>query len=171
MRPYLEGIPEKRKIVMIRGYGDWSYPTICTYQTKAYEDEAIGVIEQYLDSLQEGGEYRRERYTFEVRTEDDGHHLFGYSDGRIHNDKRGIPLPKDKKKRVLIRIYDGKQSPPKLRSEFYDFEEQFSLAADLFLELERRSGGVSEIYFEVLSKEDHKLMYRYKDGVVYDRAK
>lgn len=170
MRSYLEGIPETRKIVMIRGYGDCSYPAICTYQSKAYEEEAIDVIEQYLDSLQEGGEYHRDRYTFEVRTEDDERHLFSYMGGRLYNDQRGVPEPKDAKKRVLIRIYDGKQNPPRLRSEFFDFEEQLELAAELFLELERRHGDVSGIYFEVLSKEENELMYRYRDGVVYDRA-
>ena len=84
---------KERTVVMIRGYGDIAYPTICTYQVKVYEDEAIGVIEQYLDSLPEDGEYRRERYTFEVRTGDDKRHLFRYSDGKVYDDKRGVRIP------------------------------------------------------------------------------
>jgi len=170
MKPYLEEIgSQKRKIVMVRGYGDIAYPTICTYLVKTYEDEAIEIIERYLDSLPEGGEYRRERYSFEIRTEDDSRHLFCYKDGRIYNDERGKPLPEDAKKRILIRIYDGKQSPPKLMNEFYDYEENLELAEELFLELEGRHRDVSEIYFEVFAKEENKLMYRYRNGVVYDR--
>ena len=86
MKNYLDGFcPEKRKVVMIRGYGDWGYPAMCTYQVKAYEDEAIGVIEAYLDSLPADSGYRRDRYGFEVRTENDGRHLFSYRDGKIYD--------------------------------------------------------------------------------------
>ncbi len=171
MKSYLEGCrPEKRTIVMIRGYGDWGYPAMCTYQVKAYEDEVIRVIEAYLDSLPADSDLRRDRYPFEIRTEDDGRHLFSYSDGRIYNDKRGEPLTKDAKKRILIRIYDGKQNPPKLMNEFYDYEEQLGLAAELFLELEGRHRDVSEIYFEVFSRDGDKLLYRYRNGAVYDRT-
>lgn len=76
----------------------------------------------------------------------------------------------EKRSTVMIRIYDGKQSLPKLRSEFRDYEENLDLAADLFLELERRRGDASGIYFEVFSKEGDKLLYRYRDGAVYDRT-
>lgn len=171
MRPYLEKADfQRRPVVVIRGYGYCDYPTMCSYQTKAYEDEAIKVIEQYLDSLPTGGELRRDRYDFEIRTGDDGRHLFSYKNGRIHNDKRGVPVPEDARRRILIRIYDGKQNPPRFMHEFYDFEEQLSMAAELFLELEGRHRDISEIYFEVFSREGDKLLYRYRNGVVYDKV-
>lgn len=86
MKPYLENCrPEMRKVVMIRGYGDWGYPAVCTYRTKAYEDEAIGVIEAYLDSLPADSGYVRERYEFEIRTEDDERHLYRYKNGVVYD--------------------------------------------------------------------------------------
>lgn len=67
------------EMVMIRGFGDCSSPNICTFQVKTEADNAINVIENFLDSQTE---YRRESYDFEVRTEDDSKHLYCYMDGK-----------------------------------------------------------------------------------------
>ena len=70
------------KNVLIRGYGDIGYPTICTYQVRAREAEAIAIIEEYLRTQTE---CKPERYLFEIRTEDDSRHLFSYRNDEIFN--------------------------------------------------------------------------------------
>ena len=69
------------KLVIIRGYGDYSHPTICTYYEKAKESEAINIIEDYLNIQTE---YKKQCYDFEIRTEDDTKHLYCYLDGKIY---------------------------------------------------------------------------------------
>ena len=59
-------------MVIIRGYGDIGYPWICTFYQEAAERDAVTVIEEFLQTLPDK---ERERYEFQVRTEDDLRHL------------------------------------------------------------------------------------------------
>ena len=74
------------KIVLIRGYGDYSYPNICTYRVLARSDQAIAVIEHYLSQQDV---YRKDTYDFQIRTEDDSRHLYCYQNGEVYQDERG----------------------------------------------------------------------------------
>ena len=67
--------------VVIRGYGDLSFPTYPTYKETVDEDKAIETIEEHLKTQTY---CRREVYDFDIRTEDDETYLYSYRDGKIY---------------------------------------------------------------------------------------
>ena len=76
--------------VVIRGYGDLSFPTYPTYKETVDEDKAIETIEEHLKTQtycrREVYDFdiRTEVYDFDIRTEDDETYLYSYRDGKIY---------------------------------------------------------------------------------------
>lgn len=65
--------------VVVRGYGDLSFPTYPTYKVTVDEEKVIETIEEHL---REQNYCKREVYDFDIRTEDDETYLYSYRDGK-----------------------------------------------------------------------------------------